>query len=153
MKPAIEPVNRILASPRSRPRHPVRYIDGARDVGINHVADLRPVLLDETLPLAASGVGAEQVDRSAAEALQHALDLILRREVGPNPLHIDICNRSNSLRRTFDLGFVGYDDQIEVVLRTLLGKLQSEPLEAPVTKASFRSIFSGSFCKFERPPR
>jgi hypothetical protein len=24
MKPAIEPVNRILASPRSRPRHPVR---------------------------------------------------------------------------------------------------------------------------------
>ena len=105
---------------------PLDEIDRAGDVGVDDVPDLFEILVEKRFAETAAGIGEQRIDRSAVERAVEPVDAFGRGQVGLDrlDLHAFVCR---SIARGFvDLRLVGGDDEIEAMLRALLGELEAD---------------------------
>jgi len=125
MKPAIDPVIRILAARIAHlPRDALDEIERADHVGVDDVLHVLELLVEESLAEPMAGVGEQCIDAPTLGLLEEFVDAEARREVDLHGGHLTAAD----LQRLH--GFiewpVGGDQEVIPALRGLAGELESD---------------------------
>jgi hypothetical protein len=104
------------------PAELLNEVDGAGDIGVDHLQDVIEVLIQEALAKAPAGVGQQGIDLPPSDHRAEFVDAFDRGEVCLDGIDLrakclEIC------RSLIDLGLVSGDDQIESVLGAAPGEL------------------------------
>jgi len=119
----MEPVMRIRPSPRAHVAADfLDQVDGARDVGVDDVADVPEILVEEGFAEPVAGIRQKRIHPASSRGCVELVDAVKRREVGLDRLRLH-AERAKLLRGLRDLRLVGRDDEVEAVLGANFGEL------------------------------
>ena len=100
-------------------------VDRAGDVGVDDMADLREVLVEEGAAEPVAGVGEKRLDGPSADGGIEAVHTLQGREVGLHRLHPG-AQGAKVPRGIVDFRLVGGDDEIEAVLGADTGEFVAD---------------------------